>query len=79
MAPVVSIRYHGRMAMTLRLNDEQDRLLTELARAQGLSKNDAALRAIEEVASRRAHEEKVRTLADQAITRYGPLLDRLAQ
>ena len=65
--------------MTLRLNDEQDRVLTELARAQGVSKNDAVLRAITDAAERMAHDAKVKSLGDQAVARYGPLLDRLAQ
>lgn len=41
------------MAMTLRLTEEQDRMLQELADAQGVSKQEAAVRAIEESARRR--------------------------
>jgi uncharacterized protein (DUF1778 family) len=65
--------------MTLRLNDEQDRLLSELAEAEGVSKQDAVIRAITERASRIAKDAEVRRLARQAIRDYGPLLDRLAQ
>jgi uncharacterized protein (DUF1778 family) len=67
------------MAMTLRLNDEQDRLLSELADAEGVSKQDAVIRAITERASRIAKDAEVRRLARAAIRDYGPLLDRLAQ
>jgi uncharacterized protein (DUF1778 family) len=67
------------MAMTLRLNDEQDRLLSELAEAEGVSKQDAVIRAITERASRIARDAEVRRLAREAIRDYGPLLDRLAQ
>ena len=67
------------MAMTLRLNDEQDRLLSELAEAEGVSKQDAVIRAITERASRIARDSEVRRLAREAIRDYGPLLDRLAQ
>ena len=67
------------MAMTLRLNDEQDRLLSELADAEGVSKQDAVIRAITERASRIAKDSEVRRLAREAIRDYGPLLDRLAQ
>jgi uncharacterized protein (DUF1778 family) len=67
------------MAMTLRLNDEQDRLLSELAEAEGVSKQDAVIRAITERASRIAKDAEVRRLARHAIRDYGPLLDRLAQ
>jgi hypothetical protein len=65
--------------MTLRLNDEQDRLLSELADAEGVSKQDAVIRAITERASRLAKDAEVRRLAREAIRDYGPLLDRLAQ
>ena len=37
--------------MTLRLTDEQDRVLTELAAAEGISKQDAVVRAIFERSS----------------------------
>jgi predicted transcriptional regulator len=67
------------MAMTLRLTDEQDAALTRLANAQGISKNEAAARAIDEGAARISREEEVRRLTREAIDQYGPLLDRLAQ
>jgi len=67
------------MAMTLRLTDEQDRVLTELAAAEGISKQDAVIRAILERSSRVAKDAEVRRLARDAIRDYGPLLDRLAQ
>ena len=67
------------MAMTLRLTDEQDRILTELARAEGVSKQDAAVRAITDRAARLSKDAEVRRLAREAIRDYGPLLDRLAQ
>jgi hypothetical protein len=67
------------MAMTLRLTDEQDRLLTQLAEAEGVSKQDAVIRAITERVSRLAKDAEVRRLAREGIRDYGPLLDRLAQ
>ena len=67
------------MAMTLRLTDEQDRMLTALAAAEGISKQDAVVRAIVERSSRLAKDAEVRRLAREAIRDYGPLLDRLAQ
>lgn len=67
------------MALNLRITEAQDRALTELARSQGVSKNEAAVRAIEEAWARRHHEARVRDLARAAVERYGPLLDRLAQ
>ena len=65
--------------MTLRLTDEQDRVLTELAAAEGISKQDAVVRAILERSSRLVKDAEVRHLAREAIRDYGSLLDRLAQ
>lgn len=67
------------MSMTLRLDDEHDAALTKLAQAEGVSKNEAALRAIKERADRYSSNDEVRRLTREAIQRYGPLLDRLAQ
>ena len=55
------------MAMTLRLTDEQDRALTALAEAQKISKQEAAIRAIEDAASRRAQtrDAVLRRIADE--------------
>lgn len=67
------------MAMTLRLTDEQDRALEALARAEGISKQEAAVRAITDAAARRLHEEQVSALSLSARQRYAELLDRLGQ
>ena len=65
------------MAMTLRLTEEQDRMLQELAAAQGVSKQEAAVRAIEESAKRRVD------LRDRVLKRIvgedGELLDLLSK
>ena len=67
------------MAMTLRLTDEQDAMLTDLAEAAGISKQEAAVRAITEQSARMTKDAQVRRLAREAMARYGSLLDRLAQ
>lgn len=67
------------MSMTLRLTDEQDRALTALAEAEGVSKNEAAIRAILERGQRDVRRELILRATDDAIKRYGPLLDRLGQ
>ena len=67
------------MAMTLRLDDDQDRMLTLLAESEGISKQEAVIRAITERSARLAKDADVRRLAREAIRDYGPLLDRLAQ
>lgn len=67
------------MSMTLRLTDEQDTELTTLASAQGISKNEAAIRAISESAARFNRDAEVRRIAQDVVERYKPLLDRLAE
>lgn len=42
------------MAMTLRLTSEQDRMLEDLAREDGVSKQEAVVRAIEQTAAQRS-------------------------
>lgn len=76
---MVSRRYRLCMSMTLRLDDDQDAELTALAALQGISKNEAALRAIRESAARVSSDDEVRRIARDVIERYGPLLDRLGQ
>lgn len=71
--------YHGRMAMTLRLEPEDEKALALLAEAEGVSKQEATVRAIREAAARRVREDKVRHLSAVARARYGDLLDRLGQ
>ena len=65
------------MAMTLRLTDEDARVLGELAEAEGVSRQEATVRAIREAAARRGHESTVRTLSAKARERYADLLDKL--
>ena len=67
------------MAMTLRLTDEQDRALELLAKADGVSKQEAAVRAITDAAARRVHDDRVRELSAAARERYADLLDRLGR
>ena len=67
------------MAMTLRLTPDDEQALTLLAEADGISKQEATVRAIHEAASRRLRQDKVRTLSATARHRYADLLDRLGQ
>ena len=67
------------MAMTLRLEPEDEKALTLLAEAEGVSKQEATVRAIREAAARRIREDKVRHLSKVARARYADLLDRLGQ
>jgi uncharacterized protein (DUF1778 family) len=63
--------------MTLRLSEEDDRALSALAEAEGVSRHEATLRAIRESAARHAHQSQVRELSAQARQRYAKVLDRL--
>lgn len=67
------------MAMTLRLSPDDDRALTLLAEADGVSKQEATVRAIHEAASRRVRRDKLAELSAEARKRYADLLDRLGQ
>jgi hypothetical protein len=67
------------MAMTLRLTEDDERALAELAAAEGVSKHEATVRAIREAAARRGHRAKVDELSAGARTRYADLLDRLGR
>lgn len=67
------------MAMTLRLDPEDEKALALLAQAEGVSKQEATVRAIRAAAARRLREDKVRLLSTAARTRYADLLDRLGQ
>jgi len=71
--------YHGSMAMTLRLTPDDEEALALLAEADGVSKQEATVRAIHEAASRRLRQDKVRTLSSEGRQRYADLLDRLGQ
>jgi predicted transcriptional regulator len=63
--------------MTLRLTDEQDAMLQQLADAQHISKQEAVVRAIEDAVRRRA--ERSGELLKRIVTEDAALLDLLAQ
>lgn len=67
------------MAMTLRLTPDDERVLAVLASEDGISRQEATIRAIHEVAARRGHERDIRALSAAARDRYADLLDRLGR
>ena len=67
------------MAMTLRLTPEQEQHLTALSELNGVSKQQAAVMAIDEAFTRRAHRVEVDSAIDYALNRYGNVLDRLGK
>jgi len=64
--------------MTLRLTPEQDAKLTELARSQGVSKQQAVLRLIDDATERAVRRREIDTIMDDVLDRDAELLDRLA-
>lgn len=76
---VVSRRYHRCMTMTLRLDAEDDAELTALAKAQGISKNEAATRAIRESAARLNRESLLEAALSDTLNRYSDTLRRLGE
>lgn len=67
------------MAMTLRLSESDEAILAQLAREDGISRQEATVRAIREVAARRGHNQAVSALSARARDRYGDLLTRLGE
>lgn len=67
------------MAMTLRLTKEDEQALTLLAEAQGISRQEATVRAIRDAAARHVHEDRVHELSVRARARYVVVLDRLGR
>ncbi len=64
--------------MTLRLTDEQDAKLTELATIQGISTQQAVIRLIDTASLRAERRREVDLIMDDVLTRDAELLDRLA-
>lgn len=67
------------MAMTLRLTERDERALEMLAEADGVSKQEATIRAIHEVAARRGHEARVAEASKRVRSRYADVIERLGQ
>lgn len=65
------------MAMTLRLSEEQDKALNEIAVSLGISKNSAATAAIEAFIAHEHQRVKVREAFELVLKRDVKLLDQL--
>lgn len=65
------------MAMTLRLNDEENRRLAELAAAEGRSKQEVVRLALAERWSRLHKEEQLGEVLGRILPKYRSMLDRL--
>ena len=67
------------MAMTLRLNDDDERALRAIQAAAGVSKHQAAILAIHNEAGRTERHVELRGYARDLKEQYGDVLDRLAK
>lgn len=67
------------MAMTLRLPEELDRQLTELARRESLSKQQLVVREMTYFAERNAHENRTRRNMERVLRENAELLEDLAR
>lgn len=65
-----------RVAMTLRLTDEENRRLDELAAAEGRSKQEIVRLAVAERWVRHSKEQRLADALGRALPRYQNLLDR---
>ncbi|GAA3434390.1 ribbon-helix-helix protein, CopG family [Kutzneria kofuensis] len=65
------------MAMTLRLSEEENRQLDELAAAEGRSKQEIVRLALAERWARLQKEEQLGEVLGRVLPRYQGLLDRL--
>lgn len=63
--------------MTLRTDDELEEALAELAKAEGVSKQEVVRRAVLDRRGRLSHRERIDAIASQAMTDYREALDRL--
>ncbi|GAA2847220.1 hypothetical protein GCM10010472_00110 [Pseudonocardia halophobica] len=71
--------YRMRMAMNLRLTDEEARALRAQAEAEDRSMQDVARAAVREYIARRDHTKLVSSALDELTPRYRNLLKRLGE
>lgn len=65
--------------MTLRLTETDSAALARLAERDGVSRQEAAVRAIRAADSRRSHEQSVAEAAQWVESRYADVLKRLGE
>ncbi len=65
------------MAFTLRTDAELDQALSDLAAAEGASRQEIIRRAVLERHQRNVHVERVGDISSRMMDRWGDVLDRL--
>lgn len=71
--------YRNVMAMTLRIDDELELALNQLAAAEGASKQEVIKRAVIDRRDRVVRRELIERIADEALVEYADALDRLGR
>jgi plasmid stability protein len=67
------------MAMTLRLDEQEQEALRRRAAAEGVSMQDAARRAIREYIARSEHRSKVSTASELILDVHADAIERLGR
>ena len=67
------------MAMTLRLTEDERIALQERARAEGISMQEAARRAVRDYVAQGRHRERVSAAAQRVIDAHAEALHRLGE
>lgn len=65
--------------MTLRLTEEEQVALQKRARAEGISMQEAARRAVRDYVSRRDHHDRVETATRRVMAAHAEALERLGK
>jgi hypothetical protein len=65
--------------MTLRLTDDEQTALQERARAEGISMQEAARRAVRDYVSQGAHRDRVSAAARRVMAAHADALERLGE
>ena len=65
--------------MTLRLTDDEQKALRERAAEEGISMQDAALRAVRDYIERGLHRDRLDRAADGVLEAHANALDRLGR
>jgi len=79
MAAWYHLRYHRRMAMTLRLDESETRALRRRAAMENRSMQDVARQAVRDYVERTARAELIEAVMDAELPRYAEALERLGR
>jgi hypothetical protein len=71
--------YHGAMAMTLRLDDDETEALRSRAEHEGRSMQEVARQAVREYVERTSRRELLDRVLDEELPRYAEALRRLGE